>query len=170
MRTIFKSPLFYTLEEQRENEKDIKQMALEDGIELTEEEASDRFYEDAWREYDYVKEELTCADKTNYSKILAFGTVGTWRGSFSGYKILDSIQDIMNCCECDDLHIYTEHNNVKGVFTHHDGRHYMTFRKIRNMDNIDNLLDKIYNNEYVSSGMINYYTESLYPTIKEIYS
>lgn len=102
--------------------------------------------------------------------ILAIASIGRWNGNFSGYKILsNNLHDILDNFNCDEYVIYTDKHNVKFKGYHHDGRNYIEFRAIRDGVNIDNLLNKIYNNESISRSVLNYYTKSLKPYITEIY-
>ena len=162
--TIFKSYLFLTNEEEQAWKKDIAMWmndCTEDDYEVTQ-----RFYEDIWDIYDCEKANL---NKTLPNNIVAFGTVGTWRGNFSGYKVLgNNLNEILSCCECDDLKIYTDRYDVQGEFAHHDGTHYMTFRMVKDGVDIDRFLEKVYNGDY-SKEDITRYTKSLRPYVKEVY-
>ena len=39
--------------------------------------------------------------RTSSGEVIAIGTIGTWRGNFSGYKELKSLEDCM-CSSCED--------------------------------------------------------------------
>ena len=104
------------------------------------------------------------------NKILAIASIGRWNGRVSGYKILsDNLHDILQSFGCDEFKIFTDKHNVKFEGYHHDGKNMIEFRVIKDEINIENLLDKIYNNESVSRSVINYYTKSLKPYITEIF-
>ena len=128
---------------------------------------SERVYEDI--DFIYEAERMNL-DKELEGRILVFGKVGRWNGSFSGYKVIgNNLNNILQNFGCDDIYLYKDRYNVHGEFYHHDGTHYMTFRELREGRNIDKFLDKIYNGEELSTREINYYTKSLNGYIKEVY-
>lgn len=101
--------------------------------------------------------------------ILAIADLGLWNGRTSGYKILsDNLNNILNV-NGDVIEVYAENGNIRAKATHHDGTNYILFRKIREDRDIDKLLDRIYEGKPVSPSLLNYYTESLYPQVGEIY-
>jgi hypothetical protein len=51
---------------------------------------------------------------------------------------------------------------------HHDGRHYVTYRMVKDGVDIDNFLDKVYNGTYTKKD-ITRYTKSLRPYVKAVY-
>jgi hypothetical protein len=53
--------------------------------------------------------------------------------------------------------------------SHHDGTNHLLFREIREDRNIEVLLDNIYMGKTITAKMLNYYTKSLYPYVKEVY-
>ena len=102
--------------------------------------------------------------------IIAIASIGRWDGRVSGYKVLsNNLHDILNSFDCDEFKVYTDKYNVRFEGYHHDGRNSIEFRVIRDNVNIDNLLDKIYNNEPISRSVLNYYTKSLKPYITEVF-
>lgn len=101
--------------------------------------------------------------------ILAIADLGLWNGRTSGYKILsDNLNNILNV-NGDVIEVYAENGNIRAKATHHDGTNYILFRKIREDRDIEKLLDRIYEGKPVSPSLLNYYTESLYPQVGEIY-
>ena len=168
--TIYKSYLYYTTEEEERHKEDIKSMLIEDG-ENEEDIAEDRLFERMLEDINmfYDDERLNLSKKVS-GRILAFGTVGLWDRRPQGYKLLGhNINEILSCCECDDMRVYVDAYNVYGDFAHHDGTHHMQFREVREDRDIDVLLDKIYNGEEISRSTLNYYTKSLRKPIAEIY-
>ena len=173
--TIFKSYLYLTREEENDWRKSIVEWLKEDqeergytdeDLDIDSEVVSEYFYRDIWDIYDCEKTNL---DKVLPNNIVAFGTVGVWTGNHSGYKVLgDNLNDILSCCECDDLYVYTDRYDVHGSFSHHDGTHHLTFRLIKDGVDIDNFLEKVYDGEYTQKD-ITRYTKSLRPFVKEIY-
>ena len=164
--TIFKSYGALDLKELELYEKDAKENLLCNGIpeeEISDYDVSQEIWENIDLNYDAERVNL---DKTLEGRVIAFGKVGRWNGSFSGYKVLkNNLNEILNSFGCDDMYIYKDRYNVHGEFYHHDGTHYMTFRELREDRNIDKFLDKIYNGEELSTREINYYTKSLSPYI-----
>lgn len=102
--------------------------------------------------------------------ILVIGNIGTWKGNRQGYKIINSgnIKDILYS-DCDYAEWYSDGYNIRFTGHHHDGANYYEYREIKNMDNIDNFLDKLYEGEEITRNMINYYTRSILTEIKKVY-
>lgn len=101
--------------------------------------------------------------------ILAIADLGLWNGRTSGYTILsDNLNNILNVSG-DIIEVYAENGNIRAKATHHDGVNYILFRKIRDDRDIEKLLDRIYEGKPVSPSLLNYYTESLYPQVQEVY-
>lgn len=101
--------------------------------------------------------------------ILAIADLGLWNGRTSGYQILsDNLNNILNVSG-DIIEVYAENGNIRAKASHHDGTNYILFRKIRNDRDIEKLLDRIYEGKPVSPSLLNYYTESLYPEVQEVY-
>lgn len=136
-------------------DEDGEQMEYEDIIELNN---------------DYLDDERINLNIQLSNPILVIGSLGLWDGRKSGYKIIKSgnIKDILYS-ENDYTKWYSDGYNIKCLSIHHDGRNYYEYREIRNMDNIDNLLDKLYNQEEVSREYINRYTRSILSDVKKVY-
>lgn len=103
--------------------------------------------------------------------ILVIGDLGLWHGRVSAYKIISSgnIRDIL-CPTCDGkCKWYSDGNNICGQESHHDGVNRYVYREIRDMCNIQNLLDKIYAGEKISSSVLNYYTRSIVSDVGRVY-
>ena len=88
-------------------------------------------------------------DKTNYpgSKVVLHGTCGTWRGTFEGGRIFDSLQEAIQKAvdDKDYITIKIEANGellVEG--THHDGTNYWYIKSLtaKGMDYL-NRFDRI---------------------------
>ena len=106
--------------------------------------------------------------------ILAIAKVGTWRGSFPGYKLLTEklLSNIMYAGNVDGIAyttLYYDGHNVRKTVAHHDGTNHIMFREVRPNVNIDKLCERIYNGEYISNSTLNYYTRSLKRYVKNIY-
>lgn len=117
-------------------------------------------YDDVMDSFDY---ELN-------GRILIIARLGLWNGKKSAYKIIKScnMKDIF-ISDCDYCKWFHDGHNIKSIQHHHDGTNYLEYREIKEDKDIDNLLDKLYQEKYVTRKMINYYTKSLLPVLKEIY-
>ena len=169
-RVIFSTYGAMTLEEMEAQEKGAREF-LEEVREtdepVTDEEVMQEVYnrEEMW----YGDEELNLNKKLN-GRVIAIADVGRWDGRYSGYKILgDNLNEILWGMECDDLRVYTDAHTVRAVGYHHDGRHYVEYRELKEDTRFDNLLSKLYNQEEVSRKDIYRYTKSLRPYIKQVY-
>lgn len=117
-------------------------------------------------DFAFLKQELSSLQLDN--PILVIADLGFWDGRKQGYKIIDSCQleDILST-SCDYCKWYSDGYNIRFEGHHHDGSDHYEFREIKNMDNIDKLLDKIVAGEKISRNTLNYYTKSLLPIIKK---
>lgn len=163
-KTIFNSDACEVdFEDARKDLAEYLEVAVE---EVTDKQVWDSIYENI--NYWYETEQ-NMLDVELEGDIIAFGSVGRWDGSFSGYKVLGSnLKDILSYFNCDDVHVYYDRHGVHSVTYHHDGRNYMQFRLLRNDRNANLFLDKIYSGS-VTDNDIKYYTKSLRPIIKNIY-
>lgn len=172
-KTLFKTYGMYSTEEIRKMEQAERDYLenyenTEEG-EFSDQNISDRVAESINMDFDDERMNL---NKQLEGRILCIANIGTWRGRFSGYKILGTnlnniISPLGNSIE--DFKIYMDGRNVYWTGHHHDGVNHVEFREIREDRNIENLLDKLYNQEEVTRKEINYYTKSIRPYIKEIY-
>ena len=167
--TIWKSYGMYDLKELEEFEKDVKNLLEEDAVEnITEETITDEVYFQIDQNFE---DETINLDKNLDGRILAIANMGLWNGRRAGYKILgNNLNEILTAgIGCDEKEVYCDQYNVCAYGYHHDGYNTVEYREIREDRNIENLLNKLYNNEEVTRKEINYYTKSLRPYIKEIY-
>ena len=167
--TIWKSYGMYSLKEMEQAEQDAREHLKENDFEDWETtDVSDTIYEeiDMWFE-----DEQSNLYRQLDGRILAIADMGLWYGRRTGYKILgNNLNEVLTCgIGCDEKEIYCDGRNVLATGYHHDGRNNVEFREIREDRNIDNLLDKLYNNEEVTRQEINYYTRSLRPYVKQVY-
>ena len=143
-------------------------MEYNDDVEyLTEDQKLDIYYKelDLW----FDAEQCNLDVELN-NNIIAITDVGRWNGRSSGYKVLNNnLSSIMNSFGCDDFKIYVENKNVYFEGWHHDGYNSILFREVKNPDNIDKFLDKIYEGETITNSMLNYYTRSIYKDVKNVY-
>lgn len=120
----------------------------------------------------YLDDERMNLNKQLDGRILVIANLGMWDGRKQGYKILgtnlNEIFDI-NPSGFDYAEFYGDGRNIKATEHHHDGINYYEYRMIREDRNIDNLLDAIYNGEEISRDKLNYYTNSLYKAVADVY-
>lgn len=171
--TIFKTYGMYTLDELEQYEKDAREIILERDEELTEEDITDSMVsEEIWEDIDFTYDaEMMNLDKTLDGRVIAIADLGLWHGRVSGYRILgDNLNEVVSFgLSCDEREVYCDAYNVRAEGYHHDGRNHVLFREIREDRDIDRFLEKIYNNEEISTGVLNYYTKSLRPRVQEVY-
>ena len=167
--TIWKSYGMYSNKELEELEQYERENLKDNGFEDYETvDVTDSIYDSINMWFDDEQSNLF---RTLDGRILAIADMGLWYGRRTGYKILgNNLNEVLTCgIGCDEKEIYCDGFNVLATGYHHDGRNYVEFREIREDRNIDNLLNKLYNNEEVTRREINYYTRSLKPYVKEIY-
>lgn len=126
---------------------------------------------DDWKsEYlDYCKCKANL-DKATDGRILVIAELGLWNGKRSAYKILarNNVNAIFGCVQGEKAEFYFDGHNVKCIDKHHDGTNYYEFREIREDKDISRLTDAIYGGKHTRE-MINRYTKSLAPYVKEVY-
>ena len=102
-----------------------------------------------WNDFMY---EVKLWDKTNYpgSKVVLHGTCGTWRGSFEGGQIFDSLEEAIQKAVDDKDYITVKVESdgellVEGV--HHDGTNYWRIKAItaKGMDYLNRFDRSVYN-------------------------
>ena len=164
--TIWKSYGMYDLEEMEQAEQYAKERLEE--IEDTITDVDTSVYEDIDMWFD---DETLNLNKELDGRILAIANMGLWNGRRAGYKILgNNLNEVLtSTIGCDEKEVYCDQYNVCAYGYHHDGYNTVEYREIREDRNIDNLLEKIYNNEPITRKELNYYTRSLRPYIKQIY-
>lgn len=165
--TIFKSYGMLTNEELKEYEKEAITQLNENNQNINDDDVFNFIIADINFNFDWEFENL---NKQINNKILCIASLGLWNGRKAGYKIMsDNLRDVLYNIGCDDFYVYVENGNVRAEGYHHDGRNYVEYREIKNSNNIENLLNKIYNNEPISRQLLNYYTRPIGHYIKEIY-
>ena len=171
--TLWKSYGMYDLKEMEQAEQDAREFLEEEYSEdypngVDDSTVTDEVYDRIDMEFDDEQSNLF---KILDGRIICIADMGLWNGRRSGYKILgNNLNEVLTCgIGCDEKEVYCDAYNVYAQGYHHDGSNSVEFREIREDRNIDNLLDKLYNNEEVTRREINYYTRSLRPYIKEIY-
>ena len=110
---------------------------------------NDTWFEDTLRELKGVSS----------GKVIAIGTIGTWRGNFSGYKELKSLEDCLSS-SCEDEMLYVDSNgDLRKEESHHDGSNYILYRYwkegLTEQQKL-NFLDKIYRGKVTSRDITKY--------------
>lgn len=164
---VWKSYGYYTSEELDDMKKNEREY-LEEFSEVTDEELDNAVWDSINISFE---DEQRLLSKRLEGRVLAIADLGLWNGRRTGYKILgDDLSGILSCgIGCDEVQVYADRYNVYAKGYHHDGTNFVEFRELREDRNYDNLLCKLYNQEPVSRQMVNYYTKSLRPYLKEIY-
>lgn len=134
---------------------------------LTEEE---KYYMAVTHNNSYIEDERMNLNIKLDNPILVIVDLGLWNGRKQGYKILKekNINSILYS-NADEVEWYSDGYNIRAKEIHYDGTNYLLYREIKNMDNIDNFLNKIYNNEEITNATLNYYTKSINKHVKDFY-
>lgn len=143
----------------------LKECEEERGEEYTEDEKWDAVNE---LNDSYLGDERMNLDIDVEGKIIAIASMGLWTGRVSGYKVINKLPDILYS-ECDYSEWYVEGNKVLFTGHHHDGTNYVEYRILRGDKDSDKFLAKLYNNEEITKGVMQYYTRPLAPYIKKVY-
>ena len=166
MKHTIWSNLDLNIEDWRE---DFKMFREEDGIE-------EEFDDDELSEWAYN----TNADCLDYERanlnievdgeILVIADLGLWDGRHSAYKMLESnnIRDILYS-DCNLAKWYSDGKDIRFKGLHHDGINNYLYRVVEDGSDIDELLDKIYNQEPITDEEIEKYTKSLHPYVAKTY-
>ena len=96
--------------------------------------------------------------------ILILADLGLWNGRRQG-----NIKDILYSQSDGECKWYCNGYDICCDECHHDGTNHYIYREIRNEDNIDNFLDRLYYGEKITRRTINYYTRSIAKDIGSVY-
>lgn len=117
----------------------------------------------------YLDDERANLNTSTGGRVIVFADLGRWNGRAQEYRItsanLNSILDIY----CDMFRVYSDGRDIRADGVHHDGRNYYLFRAIRDGQDVEPLLEAIYNGERISRQKLNYYTRSLLPDVARVY-
>lgn len=124
---------------------------------LTEEKLYDECYSmnELW--FDDERVNLSCVDDSG--ELIAIADVGTWRGTFSGYKKIKSLPDVLYS-SCDYERVYVDSNgDLRKEESHHDGSNFILYRYFKDSltdEQKDNFLDKVYNGKCTQKDITRY--------------
>ena len=113
-----------------------------------------QFLNDTW-----FSDTLRELKSVSSGEVIAIGTIGTWRGNFSGYKELKSLEDCMYY-SCEDEILYVDSNgDLRKEESHHDGSNSILYRYWKEgitEQQKQNFLNKIYRGEVTSRDITKY--------------
>ena len=97
--------------------------------------------------------------RASSGEVIAIGTIGTWRGNFSSYKELKSLEACMYS-SCEDEILYVDSNgDLRKEESHHDGSNFILYRYWKEgitEQQKQNFLNKIYRGEVTSRDITKY--------------
>lgn len=108
-------------------------------------------------------------------RIIEIADIGLWDGRRAGYNLLDEY-NIRACLNFKSGCEYAEwwvdsHNNLRSKQTHHDGTHYILYRKVKpeiTSDQLDNFCRKLYRGKATSKD-ITKYTRAIGKQVRNVY-
>ena len=133
----------------------------------TKEEIRQKAYELNELNLDDARGNIRCGIK-NVGKIAVIADLGTWKGRFMGYKILNSVNDMLYSEE-DDFTLYGDGKDMRADTANHDASSSYLYREITDMDKFEKLAEKIYDQKDYSPKELNFCTRSLYPYFQKLY-
>ena len=124
---------------------------------MTEEKLYDECY--LQNEFWFDDERANLSSVEDSGELIAIADVGTWRGTFSGYKKIESLPDVLYS-SCDYERVYVDSNgDLRKEESHHDGSNSILYRYFKDSlteEQKDNFLDKIYNGECTQKDITRY--------------
>ena len=126
-------------------------------VKLTEEKIYDECY--SMNELWFDDERVNLSSVEDSGELIAIADVGTWRGTFSGYKKIENLPDVLYS-SCDYERVYVDSNgDLRKEESHHDGSNSILYRYFKDEltdEQKDNFLDKIYNGECTQKDITRY--------------
>ncbi len=119
----------------------------------------------------YLEDERDNLDIQLSHPILLIANLGLWNGKRTAYSIIWSgnIKDILYAkLSTSKTHWYCDGYNICCDEIHHNGTNHYIYREIRDEENIQTFLNKIYNGEDIKKSM-NYYTRSIATDVARVY-
>lgn len=151
-------------------EEEIIKFILETNEDLTREDVTDNMiYEEwCWQEQVWFEDAfLTLVKFFDGKKIICFGSVGRWNGTFRGGEIFESFEDAYYRMtkDCDYVKIYEEDGHLYVQCSHHDGTNNFEVKVLtdKGEDYYDNWEYMIFpndarNEEYIHNQIIKRYS------------
>lgn len=136
--------------------KEVKLTREEYSKSLTDEKIYDECYfmNETW--FDEAKWELKHVSE---GEVIAIANLGRWNGRCSGYKELNSLEDVIYS-SCDYERLYVDSNgDMRKDESHHDGNNSILYRYWKEgitEQQRENFLNKIYNGEVTSKDITRY--------------
>lgn len=113
-----------------------------------------QFLNDTW-----FSDTLRELKSVSSGEVIAIGTIGTWRGNFSGYKELKSLEACMySSCEYETLYV-DSNGDLRKEESHHDGSNSILYRYWKEgitEQQKQNFLNKIYSGGVTSRDITKY--------------
>ena len=110
----------------------------------------------------------------DYGCILAIADLGLWNGRVTGYKVVNSLEDILYS-DCDYAEWWCD-SQLRSKQSHHDGTNYITYVFFSGRDDgynntrgEDKFLEDLYYGNPISKSRWYKYTRSIAPYIKKYY-
>lgn len=128
-------------------------------------------YDPTLAELNYEDERINL-DMPLDGRVVAIGQIQKWNGLRQGYMVSNeykNLNDILRMGNEDRNTVYYDRYNVYKRAIHHDGTNIILFREIRENRDVYKFLTMVYSGKPLSSRIINYYTKSLRPYIKQVY-
>lgn len=105
--------------------------------------------------FDDCKDELA---RVGEGSLIAIAQVGRWNGTFSGYKEVKNLEDVMYS-NCDFERVYVDSNgDLRKEECHHDGSNSILYRYWKDIteEQKDNFLSKIYAGKVTRADITRY--------------
>lgn len=103
--------------------------------------------------------------------VICIADLGLWNGRRCGYKVYgNNLNEILHY-QGDDYEVYVEDGEVMADDIHHDGRNHYIWRVFKSgidEDSAEEFLNALYNGD-CDEDMMNEYTDSLAPFVRQIY-
>lgn len=134
-------------------------------VKITREEYGNSLSEDDIYKECYDREELWFNDEqwelkhVSEGEVIAIGHLGTWQGIFTGYKIINSLEDVLYT-SCDYEKVYVDSNgDLRKEESHHDGNNSILYRYWKDGlsdEQKENFMDKIYHGKCTRKDITRY--------------
>lgn len=152
------------------NEEEMLNSILEMHEEMTKEDVTLEMIYDEWYDQEEIWFEDEFSDLVKFfdgKKIICFGSVGRWNGTFRGGEIFESFEDAYYRMtkDCDYVKIYEENDHLYIQCSHHDGTNNFEVKVLtdKGEDYYDNWEYMIFpndarNEEYIHNQIIKRYS------------